>query len=101
MEGVSDADLEAELLALEGKSPAKGKSGKTGKSGMLSMGELDAMVAGIGDISDEEEGEEGEEGELSDEDELLGELQVSGRSLLLATCPNLSSCCSPVLDRRG
>lgn len=73
-EGISDADLEAELLALEGKAPAKGKSGKTGKSGMLSMGELDAMVAGIGDVGEDED--EDEEGDFSDEDELLGELQV-------------------------
>ena len=72
----NDADLEAELLALEGKSPAKGggKGSKSGGGGMLSMKDLDQMMANVDKI-----GEEGDE-ELSDldddDDDLLGELQV-------------------------
>ena len=65
--------MEAELLALEGKSPKKG--GKSPKSGgKMSMGEVDKMVAGIQDIG---EGDD-DLSDLSDvdENELLGELQV-------------------------
>ena len=68
-----DAELEAELLALEGKAPKKG--GKSPKSGgKMSMDQLDKMVAGIQDVG---EGDE-DLSDMSDidENELLGELQV-------------------------
>ena len=72
---LTDADLEAELMALEGKSPGKGgKSPKSGGSGMMSMDELDNIVAGL-DGMGEEEGEDEDMSDI-DEDELLGELKV-------------------------
>lgn len=80
---VSDADLEAELLALEGKAPKK-KGGHSSKAGQerMTMEQLDKMVAGldkIGDDDDDDDGDDDGGGDLSDmdDDELLGELQVS------------------------
>ena len=76
---VSDADLEAELLALSGGAPAKGggKSQKSGGRGMMSMDDLDKVMASVHGMGEGEEEEE-EEGDMSDvdEDELLGELKV-------------------------
>lgn len=75
---VSEADLEAELLALEGKSPAKGgKPPKTGGQGRMSLDDLDKVMAS----ADKMGGEEDEDlSDLDDEedDELLGELKVNG-----------------------
>lgn len=80
--GVSDADLEAELLALEGKSPSKGgkKSSKSGgNDGMMSMDELDKVMASAGKMGEDDDyGEEEEELSDMDDDELLGELKVRG-----------------------
>ena len=76
---MDDESLEAELLALEGKSSGSSKSRKTGKSGqsgMMSMGDLDAMMAGIDNIGEDGEDDDRDEEELSDENELLGELEV-------------------------
>ena len=74
-----DADLEAELMALEGKSPKKGGKGKAGGGGKgaLSAADVDSMLAGIGNIG--EMGEEDDDEDMSDVDEedLLGELQVT------------------------
>ena len=58
---VTDADLEAELMALEGKSPAKGGK-KSSKSGMMSMDELDKVMASAGKIGGEDDDDEEEEG---------------------------------------
>ena len=69
-----DADLEAELLALEGKAPKKGGNSKAGGKGALSMADVDSMLAGIGDIG--EVGSDDEEDMSDDDEELLGELQV-------------------------
>ena len=50
----SDEALEAELLALQGKSPAKGK-GKTPKGPkVMSMKDIDAMMAGLEGVGEEE-----------------------------------------------
>lgn len=77
---VSDADLEAELLALEGKAPKK-KGGHSSKAGQerMTMEQLDKMVAGLDKIGDDDDGDDDGGGDLSDmdDDELLGELQVS------------------------
>lgn len=69
-----DADLEAELLALEGKAPKKGGNSKAGGKGALSMADVDSMLAGIGDIG--EVGSDDEDISDIDDEELLGELQV-------------------------
>ena len=70
---ISDADLEAELLALEGKSPGKGKSPKSGGRGGMTMADLDKVMADVDKIGEDDDGED-----LSDidDDDLLGELQV-------------------------
>ena len=47
---MSEEALEAELLALQGKAPAKGK--KAGSKGM-SMKDIDTMVAGLDGIGEE------------------------------------------------
>ena len=47
---VSEEALEAELLALQGKAPAKGK--KAGSKGM-SMKDIDTMVAGLDGMGEE------------------------------------------------
>ena len=65
---MDDADLEAELLALQGKSP--GKKGKSAK-GMMSLEDVDKMMAGLDDI-----GEGDDDDDSNDDDDLLGELQV-------------------------
>ena len=70
-----DADLEAELLALEGKAPKKGGKSKTGGKGALSMADVDSMIAGIGDIGDVGSGDDEDDSDIDDED-LLGELKV-------------------------
>lgn len=80
-----DADLEAELMALEGKAPKKGgKSSKSGKGGAFSMADVDSMLAGIGDIG---EGGSGDDDSDIDDEDLLGELQVTSEFLLIFTLP--------------
>ena len=49
----AEEDLEAELLALQGKSPGKKASGKGSK--VVSMRDIDSMVAGldkVGEVSE-------------------------------------------------
>jgi len=71
-----DADLEAELLALEGKSPAKkGKGKSASKKPMMSMQDVDKMMAGLEGIGEGEDNED-DDGDLDEDEELLGELQV-------------------------
>ena len=70
-----DDDLEAELLALEGKS--SGKGGKKGKEGRMTLEQLDTMVAGLEGVGESGGEDEEEEGDLSGDEELLGELAVS------------------------
>ena len=71
-----DADLEAELLALEGKAPKKGGNSKAGGKGALSMAEVDSMLAGIGDIGEVGSNDDDDDMSDIDDEELLGELQV-------------------------
>ncbi len=77
-----DADLEAELLALEGKSP--GKKGKSSsKKAAMSMADVDKMMAGLGNIGEGDDGlddddDGGDDDDDVDDAELLGELQVKG-----------------------
>ena len=47
----NDEALEAELLALQGKPPLKGKAPKQPKA--MSMKKIDSMVASIGDFGEE------------------------------------------------
>ena len=71
-----DADLEAELMALEGKAPTKkGGKSKSGEGGALTMADVDSMLAGIGDIGEGGSGDDDDMSDIDDED-LLGELQV-------------------------
>jgi coiled-coil and C2 domain-containing protein 1 len=66
--------LEAELLALQGKSPVAGKGKKGSK--VMSLNEIDSMVAGLDDVGESDEDEEEEEGgEEEDDSDLLAELQ--------------------------
>ena len=70
-----DADLEAELLALSGKSP--GKKGKSAsKKPMMSMQDMDKMMADLENIGEGDDDEEGDGDLDEDDEELLGELQV-------------------------
>ena len=71
----NDDELEAELMALQGKVPQKAGKSKAGK-GVPSMADVDSMLAGIGNIGDV--GESGDDEDMSDldEEDLLGELQV-------------------------
>lgn len=79
---VSDADLEAELLALEGKSPAKGgKAAKSG-SGMMSMDDLDKVMASADKIGDDDGDDDDEDLSDIEDDELLGELKVINARVL-------------------
>ena len=71
-----DADLEAELMALEGKAPKKGGKSKSGKGGAFSMADVDSMLAGIGDIGEGGSGEDDDDMSDIDDEDLLGELQV-------------------------
>lgn len=73
---VSDADLEAELLALEGKSPGKGGKGSKSGSGVMSMDDLDKMMASAHKMGEEDDDVEDEDLSDIDDDELLGELKV-------------------------
>ena len=70
-----DADLEAELMALEGKAPKKGGKSKAGK-GAFSMADVDSMLAGIGDVGGSG-GEDDEDMSDVDDEDLLGELKVN------------------------
>ena len=73
--GVDDDDLEAELLALEGKSPSKKEKAALGtkKAGVMSLDQIGSLVAGLKDVGDCE-GDGDEESDI-DEDELMGELE--------------------------
>ena len=75
---VTDEDLEAELLALEGKGPNKGGGKSPGKGkGTMSLEQIDQMVAGLPDVEGEGEEGGGESGDSDlDDDELLRELEV-------------------------
>ena len=82
---VTDEDLEAELLALEGKGPKKGGGKSPGKGkGTMSLEQIDQMVAGLPDVEGEEEEGGGESGDSDlDDDELLRELEVCYNYTLL------------------
>ena len=91
-----DADLEAELMALEGKAPKKGgKSSKSGKGGAFSMADVDSMLAGIGDIGEGGSGDDDDDdtSDIDDED-LLGELQVTFRFLLILKVTPIRQFCT-------
>ena len=84
----NDADLEAELMALEGKAPKKGgKSSKSGKGGAFSMADVDSMLAGIGDIGEGGSGGDDDDTSDIDDEDLLGELQVTSELLILMLPP--------------
>ena len=50
----SEEALEAELLALQGKSPAKGKGKSPKSSKVMSMKEIDVMMAGLEGVGEDE-----------------------------------------------
>ena len=70
---VDDADLEAELMALQGKSP--GKKGKAPK-GTMSLEDVDKMMAGLDDIGEDDDNDDDIDDDDEDMEELLGELKV-------------------------
>lgn len=69
---VDDSELEAELMAMEGVSPDSG-GGRGKRIAPMSVADIDKMVAGL----DDDEGDYEDDSDFSDEDQLLGELQVS------------------------
>ena len=68
--GEDDAELEAELMALEGKSSGKQAKKKGGKM------DLDSLIAGANKIGEDVEDDDEEDLSDIDDEELLGELQV-------------------------
>ena len=70
-----ESELEAELLAMQGVSPSPGKGKQGGGKAPMSVEQINKMVAGIEGMG---EGDD-DLSDLSDldENELLGELQVS------------------------
>ena len=71
-----DADLEAELLALEGKSPGKKGKSPSSKKGVMSMEDVDKMMVGLGNIGEDDGDDDADVDVDEDDEELLGELRV-------------------------